>query len=136
MNGDENDDLLEAKDVYRSRTLAVKANVVAFDRVDVQFPSKEVCRETAAPNWSSWRWFRRPPKCSVGSTQAREVFSDAEIEKFSRKSTIGRVFLVDGCCLSDRATRRTRWRHQVERVNFHVLVANVKRNVWVPIFRV
>ena len=46
-------------EVTRYRALAAIANYLAQDRTDIQFSSKEICRDMAQPRASSWVKLRR-----------------------------------------------------------------------------
>ena len=43
--------------VYRA--VAARLNFVAMDRADMQFATKEACRDMSGPNWNAWRRLRR-----------------------------------------------------------------------------
>ena len=66
-NNDDDAELLGNDMIKNFRALAAKANFLAQDRPDLQFPVKEICREMSAPTTNSWK------KLKSGSIPRREA---------------------------------------------------------------
>jgi hypothetical protein len=56
---EQEDEVLDAAEARRFRSLAARANNLSMDRVDVQFAAKEVCKDMAPPKQSSWLKLKR-----------------------------------------------------------------------------
>ncbi len=55
LTGDEQEDeLLNAAEARRFRAHAARANYLSMDRDDMQLAAKEVCKDMARPQRSSW----------------------------------------------------------------------------------
>ena len=54
------------------RGAAARANYVASDRIDAQYPSKEICRYMAKPTAHSWQPFKR--FCRFYSSAPRLIY--------------------------------------------------------------
>lgn len=50
---------IEGSDATRFRGSAARCNDLAFDRPDIQFATKEVCREMSSPTTASLRRLKR-----------------------------------------------------------------------------
>ena len=50
---------LDARGVTEFRGLAARANYLSLDRADIQYATKEACREMAAPTYKSMSKFKR-----------------------------------------------------------------------------
>ena len=60
---DEDDEELQGAEVREFRTTAARLNFMAQDCPDVQFATKEICREMAGPRRSSWMRVKRLARC-------------------------------------------------------------------------
>ena len=56
---DDNDVDIEGADITRFRGVAARCNYLAFDRPDIQYATKEVCREMSKPTTGSLRRLQR-----------------------------------------------------------------------------
>ena len=57
---DREDDVeITGSDATRFRSVAARCNYLAFDRPDIQFPTKEICREMSKPTTGSLRRLQR-----------------------------------------------------------------------------
>ena len=94
---------LEPEQATRYRGIAARINYLAFDRPDVQFSTKEVCRDMSSPSTGSWRRLVHIGKYLLGRPrliwkfdlqnvdEVIDGFSDANWAgcRQSRKSTSG-----------------------------------------------
>ena len=94
---------LDAEHTTMYRALVARANYMAQDRAELQFPVKELCRYMSAPDADAWARLKRLVKYLVGRPRAvmkfcwqtlpevLDVYSDANWAgcKLSRKSTSG-----------------------------------------------
>ncbi|MBS94029.1 MAG: hypothetical protein CL799_06265 [Chromatiales bacterium] len=107
----ENDTPLDPKAHTAFRGAAARANYLAADRVDCQFPAKEVCRWMASPTEGSWAALKRLCRYLVGlprmvylyrfqDAESVEVYTDTDWAGCprTRKSTSG------GCVMLGRHT--------------------------------
>jgi hypothetical protein len=111
----EEDELLGKGEATRFRALAARASYLSLDRPDIQYSSKEVCREMSAPKKSSWSRLKRLARYLLDHPRAewrfpiRDQFDSSSVRAFSdsdwagcrasRKSTSGGLLVVGGCCV-------------------------------------
>jgi len=103
------------------RGLAARANYLSLDRVDIQYATKEICRDMAAPKASSMSKMKRLARYLLGSPRQIIMFQPC-YEEFpemlvysdsdwagclrTRKSTSGGVLTFQGGSLRHGAARR------------------------------
>jgi hypothetical protein len=103
---------LDAKGATEFRGLAARANYLSLDRADIQYATKEACREMAAPTHKSMAKFKRiaryllnHPRVSVhfragdvANDEVIDVYSDSDWAgcKKTRKSTSGGAMVASG----------------------------------------
>ena len=104
---------LGQEETTRFLALAARANYIAQEWADVHFAAKGLYREMLSPVASSWlrlkRFARymleypsaewRFPMESDFKADVLDVHSDWAGSKATRKSTLGGMLVVDGCCL-------------------------------------
>jgi hypothetical protein len=103
---EEDADLLRAAHIA-FRGAAARANYVASDRIDCQFPSKEICRYMANPTAHAWkalkrlcRYYRSAPRLVYEyrkqSVECIDVYTDTDWAGCprTRKSTSGGVVML------------------------------------------
>ena len=104
----EDDVALVGENATKYRGIAARINYLSFDRPDVQFATKEVCRDMSCPSTGSWRRLEHIGKYLLGRprlvwrfemqawTDHVDIYSDANWAQCrqSRKSTSGGAILV------------------------------------------
>ena len=55
----EEDETLNEEDSSRFRALAARANYLSQDRPDIQYATKDLCREMSSPTVRSWTGLKR-----------------------------------------------------------------------------
>ena len=112
IDQDDDEDITGA-DVTRFRGVAARCNYLAFDRPDIQFATKEICREMSKPTTGSLRRLKRLGQYLKGRPRlvwnfdmqeekgTIDVFSDSDWAgcRKSRKSTSGWTIMVGNHCL-------------------------------------
>ena len=108
------DEVLGKADVKHFRGVAARANYLGQDRVDLQYATKEVCRDFSNPKKSSWvklkrlaRYLLEYPRlvlsfmCEEFEPKVIDVYSDSDWAGClrTRRSTSGGVVAVAGGCL-------------------------------------
>jgi len=107
---EENGQELSGEDATRFRALAARANYLALDRPDIQFPVKEVCRGMAKPTVGHMKKLKRIGRYLVGRPRVVtkyewrgeerevEVYGDSNWAgcKTTGKSTSGGVAMIGG----------------------------------------
>ena len=102
-----------AKSDTQFRAIVARINYMAADMPDIQFASKEVCKEMATPTAHSWMRLKRLGRYLVGRTRALWKFpwkcgvgkwrvftgSDWAGDTKTRKSTSGGLILLGDHCL-------------------------------------
>ena len=111
---DDDDDVdLSGQDITRFCRVAARCNYLAFDQPDLQFSTKEVCREMSRPTNGSLRRLRRVGQHLLGKprliwkfnmpshTEIIYIFSDSDWAgcRKSRKSTSGGCIMRGSHCL-------------------------------------
>ena len=114
---DDDDDGVEAEiegeDATRFRGVAARCNYLAFDRPDLQYATKEVCREMAKPTTGSLRRLRRIALYLLGRPRLvwkfimqmpcdiLDIFTDSNWAGChrTRKSTSGGVVMMGCHCI-------------------------------------
>ena len=106
---DREDDVeITGSDATRFRGVAARCNYLAFDRPDIQFPTKEICREMSKPTTGSPRRLQRLGqylkgrprlvwKCAMRAPSFEvDVFTDSDWAgcRKSRKRTSGGAIKV------------------------------------------
>ena len=103
------------------RALSARANNLAQDRPDIAFCTKELCREFAVPNQSSYMKLKRVVRYLVGlprlvfrydwqeTPTKLDVYTDSDFAgcKTSRRSTSGGVIMHGKHCLKHWASTQT-----------------------------
>ena len=111
-DGEQDQDIVGA-DATRFRGVAARCNYLAFDRPDIQFATKEICREMSRPTTGSLRRLKRLGQYLRGKprlvwnyemqsgTQTLDVYTDSNWAgcRVSRKSTSGGVIMRGRHCL-------------------------------------
>ena len=103
---------LDARGVTEFRGLAARANYLSLDRADIQYATKEACREMAAPTYKSMSKFKRIARyllshprvsvefraCDSADDEVINVYSDSDWAgcKKTRKSTSGGAMVASG----------------------------------------
>ena len=104
---------IEGADATRFRGVAARCNYLAFDRPDLQFATKEVCREMARPTTGSLRrlkrialyLFGRPRLVWKYNMQSAcniiDIYTDSNWAgcHLTRKSTSGGVAMLGAHCI-------------------------------------
>jgi hypothetical protein len=115
-DADQDDDReLEPDEAREFRSIAARANYLAMDRLDIQFASKEICRDMSAPTSKSQRKLKRLGRFLLKHPRLVITYADSggneelEIQAFSdsnwagclttRRSTSGGVLCVNGACV-------------------------------------
>ena len=118
VDGTEEDDLDDDEDILgldltRFRGVAARCNYLSFDRPDLQFATKEICREMSKPTTGSLRRLRRIG-CYLKGTKrlvwdfnmqdevdTLDVYTDSDWAgcRRSRKSTSGGAIMCGSHCL-------------------------------------
>ena len=105
--------VLGPEEATNFRALSARSNFLAQDRGDIQYSTKELCREFAVPNRNSYNRLKRTVRYLVGvprlvhvykwgtgieDDDAFDVFVDTDFAgcKETRRSTSGGVILLDG----------------------------------------
>ena len=111
---DEEDNVdIVGPDLSRFRGVAARCNYLSFDRPDVQFATKEICREMSKPTTGSLRRLRRIGCYLKGAKRlvwdfkmqddvdTLDVFTDSDWAgcRRSRKSTSGGAIMRGGHCI-------------------------------------
>ena len=110
---DEDDEELQGAEVREFRTTAARLNFMAQDCPDVQFATKEICREMAGPRRSSWMRVKRLARYLLLREAAEfrfgwlyeepglDLFTDSDWAgcRRTRKSTTGGVVMRGPHCL-------------------------------------
>ena len=111
---DRDDDVdITGADATRFHGVAARCNYLAFDRPDMNFSTKEICREMSKPTTGSLRRLRRLGQYLAGKprlvwhfdmqdpTTTLDVFTDSDWAgcRKSRKSTSGGTVMLGGHCL-------------------------------------
>ena len=68
--GEESDCAMSAADATRFRGLVARANYLAQDRPDLQFPVKELSRRMATPRHADWQLLKRIARYLIGAPRA------------------------------------------------------------------
>ena len=103
---------LDAKGTTEFRGLEARANYLSLDRADIQYATKEACRDMAAPTHKSMTKFKRiaryllnHPRVSINfragnlaNDEVIDVYSDSDWAgcKKTRKSTSGGAMIAAG----------------------------------------
>ena len=112
IDNDEDVEILGA-DATTFRGVAARRNYLAFDRSDIQFPTKEICREMSRPTTGSLRRLRRLGQYLKGRPRlvwnfqmqshctSLDVYTDSDWAgcRKTRKSTSGGAIMLGGHCL-------------------------------------
>ena len=121
MEIDDDDDAgLSGQDITRFRGVAARCNYLAFDRPDIQFATKEVCREMSQPSTGSLRRLRRvgqylraKPRlvwsfCMQEHCELLDIYSDSDWAgcRKSRKSSSGGCVMRGDHCLKTWSKRK------------------------------
>ena len=108
--------VLSSDDATTYRALSARANLLAQDRPDVGYGTKELCREFSVPNRNSQQRLKRVGRYLVGKprlvykylwgngvsdSDCFDVYVDTDFAgcKESRRSTCGGVAMLDGRCV-------------------------------------
>ena len=120
-NGEEQE--LQGQACTDFRAAAARLNYLSQDRSDIQFATKEICREMAKPTSKVWRKVKRAVRYMIGAKRlvwhmddreeemALDVFADSDWAgcKSSRKSTSGGMIVVGGTVVKSWSrTQKTR----------------------------
>ena len=112
-------EVLNSTEATGFRALSARGNLLAQDRADINFSSKELCREFAQPKHSSYDKLKRVGRFLVGKprllydyhfsksgpSDTNEVYSDTDFAgcKEPRRSTSWGVVTVGGHCIKHRS---------------------------------
>jgi hypothetical protein len=105
--------VLSPEDATMYRALSARGNFLSQDRADIQYSTKELCREFAVPNRNSFQRLKRLGRYLVGrprlvhdykwgngvsAEDCVDIFVDTDFAgcKESRRSTSGGVVLLNG----------------------------------------
>ena len=95
------------------RNIVATVNYLATDQPDLQYASKEACRDMSSPDWRSWNKLKRIGRYLVGRSQVvwrfpwkrghgewtLTVDSDWAGDRDTRKSTSGGIVRLGGHCI-------------------------------------
>ena len=109
----DDDEEITGADATRFRGVAARCNYLAFDRPDIQYATKEICREMSKPTTGSLRRLRRLGQYLKGKprlvwrfdmqepTTTLDVYTDSDWAgcRKSRKSTSGGTVMLGRHCL-------------------------------------
>ena len=104
---------ITGQDATRFRGVAARCNYLAMDRPDIQFATKEVCREMSSPTTGSYRrlkrigqYLKRRPRMvwkykMQGARQVIDIYSDSDWAgcRKARKSSSGGAIMLGSHCL-------------------------------------
>ena len=118
-----NDDLLDPDQATTFRGLSARGNYLSQDRVDINYSTKELCREFAAPANSSFHRLKRVARFLVGKPRliyeykwchdepmdTIEALVDTDFAgcRATRRSTSGGLLMRGGHCIRHWSTTQT-----------------------------
>ncbi len=110
---DDDDEELEGPEATEFKAMAARLNFMALDCPDVQFATKEICREMSSPNRSSWTRIKRLARYLLDRVRTvykyEWLYEDPEMDLYTdsdwagcrrtRKSTTGGAAMRGPHCL-------------------------------------
>ena len=80
MDDEDMQELLGKEDATKFRALAARANYLAQDRMDIQYTTKEICRDMANPRKSSFGKLKRLARYLVEHPTMEMFYKEMNVE--------------------------------------------------------